>query len=204
VTIATMAAIALALVAVVAVILVVARPGLATGDGGRTLVLVAIAVLPAVATTFGMSAQLEQSKSTAFCLSCHAMQPYGDSLAIDDTDHLPASHFQNSRVPRDHACYSCHTTYTMYGDAAAKMKGFRHLWVNYVGTIPAEIELYEPFKNRECLHCHDGARTFEANEFHVEYRAELASNETSCLECHDVAHDVENLADLPKWKLDAR
>jgi hypothetical protein len=128
------------------------------------------------------------------------MEQYGQSLTIDDPDHIPATHFENSRVPRDHACFSCHTTYTLYGDAAAKMKGMKHMWVNYFGTIPAKIELYEPFKNRECLHCHDGARSFEEQEFHHEYREQLMSNETSCLECHDKTHDIENLASLPKWK----
>ena len=199
-TITAMAAVALALVTAFTVIVIMVRPSLVTGTGGRVLALVGIAVLPAVATTFGMNAQLEASKSTEFCLSCHAMEPYGESLLIDDVDHVPANHFQNSRVPRDHACFSCHTTYTMYGDAEAKLKGLRHLWINYLGTIPEKIELYEPFKNRECLHCHDGARTFEENDFHVEYREQLASNETSCLECHDVAHDIEHVAELEKWK----
>jgi cytochrome c-type protein NapC len=195
-----MASIALALVTVLAILVIMARPSLATGAGGRTLALVAIAVLPAVATTFGMNSQIESSKTTEFCLSCHVMEPYGESLEVADSDHLPANHFINGRVPRDHACYSCHTTYTLYGDAAAKWKGIRHLWVNYFGDIPAKIELYEPFKNRECQHCHDGTRSYEDNEFHQEYREQLASNETSCLECHDTVHDVENVATLEKWK----
>ena len=198
-TITTMAAIAFGLVTAFLVVVIMVRPSLLAGASGRALALVAVAVLPAVATTFGMNAHLEASKSTEFCLSCHVMEPYGESLTVDDLEHLPAAHFQNSRVPRDHACFSCHTTYTLYGDAAAKWKGMRHLWVNYFGTIPAKVELYEPFKNRECLHCHDGARTFEANEFHVESRQEIASNETSCLECHPLAHDVENLPNLERW-----
>jgi nitrate/TMAO reductase-like tetraheme cytochrome c subunit len=198
-TLTTMAAIAFGLVSVFLVVVVMVRPSLIAGASGGALAVVAVAILPAVATTFGMNAHLEASKSTEFCLSCHVMEPYGESLTVDDTDHLPAAHFQNSRVPRDHACYSCHTTYTLYGDAAAKWKGMRHLWVNYFGTIPAKVELYEPFKNRECLHCHDGARTFEENEFHAESRQEIASNETSCLECHPVAHDIENLSSLERW-----
>ena len=197
-----MASIAFALVTVLVIVMIMVRPSLASGAGGKTLALVSLAVLPAVATTFGMNAHLEASKSTEFCLSCHAMAPYGESLKLDDLAHVPAAHFQNSRVPRDHACYSCHTTYTLYGDAAAKWKGLRHLYVNYIGTIPEKIELYEPFKNRECLHCHGGARTFEENEFHIEYRRELATNETSCLECHDLAHEVEKLGELERWNPD--
>lgn len=201
-TLTTMALIGFALVTVLVIAMIMVRPSLVAGTGGKTLALVALAVLPAVATTFGANAHLEASKSTEFCLSCHAMQPYGESLQLDDTSHVPAAHFQNSRVPRDHACYSCHTTYTMYGDLDSKMKGLRHLWVNYFGTIPEKIELYEPFQNRECLHCHDGARTFEENEFHADFRQELATNETSCLECHDVAHEVEKLGELEKWSRD--
>ena len=39
------------------------------------------------------------------------------SLTIDSSDHLAAAHYQNSRVPREQACYTCHTTYTMFGGA---------------------------------------------------------------------------------------
>jgi nitrate/TMAO reductase-like tetraheme cytochrome c subunit len=201
-TLTTMALIAFALVTVLVISMVMVRPSLAGGAAGKTLAVVALAVLPVVATTFGTNAHLEASKTTDFCLSCHVMKPYGESLELDDSAHLPAAHFQNSRVPRDHACFSCHTTYTMYGDLDAKMKGLKHLWVNYFGTIPEKVELYEPFHNRECLHCHDGARTFEENEFHADFRQELATNETSCLECHDVAHEVEKLHELEKWSRD--
>jgi nitrate/TMAO reductase-like tetraheme cytochrome c subunit len=195
----TMASIAFTLLTALVIVVVISRPSLVTGAGGKTMALVAVAVLPAVAMTFGMNAHLEASKTTEFCLSCHVMKPYGESLKLDDLAHVPAAHFQNSRVPRDHACYSCHTTYTLYGDAEAKWKGMRHLWINYFGTIPAKIELYEPFKNRECLHCHGGSRTFEENEFHLEYREGIATNETSCLECHDLAHDIDNLTELERW-----
>jgi nitrate/TMAO reductase-like tetraheme cytochrome c subunit len=196
----TMASIAFTLVTALVIVIVITRPSLVSGPGGKTIALVSIAVLPTVATTFGMNAHLELSKTTDFCLSCHVMEPYGKSLHVDDKDHVPAAHFLNSRVPRDHACFSCHTTYTLYGDANAKMKGLRHIWVNYFGTVPAKIKLYEPFQNRECLHCHGGARTFEEQEFHQEYREQLQTNETSCLECHDKIHDIEHLGELKKWE----
>jgi cytochrome c-type protein NapC len=198
----TLLSIAFALVTILLLFEVLSRRSLLAGPGGKALALVAVAVLPAVATTFAMNAHLESSKSTEFCLSCHVMQPYGESLMLDDQSHLPAAHFQNSRVPRDHACYACHTSYTLYGDAESKWKGLRHLWINYLGTIPEKVELYEPFQNRECLHCHGGARTFEEGEFHIEYRREIESNETSCLECHELTHEVESLGELEKWNRD--
>jgi hypothetical protein len=37
------------------------------------------------------------------------------------------------------------------------------VYVYYFSTPPApgNIKLYQPFNNRECLHCHLGARSFE-------------------------------------------
>ena len=90
--------------------------------------------------------------------------------------------------------------YTLFGDAKAKLQGLRHVYVHYLGELPAKIALYEPYNNRECLHCHPGARGFEENEFHIEIRAELVANTTSCLECHDAVHAVAKLAELPKWE----
>lgn len=176
------------------------RPTLVERRAGKALALLLLLVLPAIALTAGTNAHLEQSKTTSFCLSCHVMEPYGESLWVDDTDYLPAAHFQNKRVDRDHACYTCHTTYTMFGGFNSKMQGMKHLWVNYVGPIPEQISLYEPFKNRECLHCHGGSRIFEEKETHTEFRAELESNETSCLDCHDLTHPIEELEDFPRWQ----
>jgi cytochrome c-type protein NapC len=194
----------LALVTVGLVAAVAARPSLTVGRTGKILAFLAFFVLPVLLTTLGTTTHLEHSKSTEFCLSCHVMEPYGRSLHLADTDHLPAGHFQNRRIDRDQACYTCHTTYTMYGGFRAKVRGLKHVWGNYVGTPPASIELYEPYQNRECLHCHARARRFEEDEVHAEVRAELASNEVSCLECHDLVHGVPDLDDAPLWEGDLR
>jgi cytochrome c-type protein NapC len=192
------AAVVLATIALIA--LLVLRPSLTTVRGGRILAVLAFLVLPLLATGMGLSAHVEQSKSTEFCLSCHVMEPYGQSLLVDDASALPAQHYQNNRVPRDQACFTCHTDYTMFGDYKAKLRGLRHVYVNYLGTIPAEIKLYEPYNNRECLHCHAGARAFEESDLHKEIRADLGSNATSCLECHDAVHEVHDLKGKPLWK----
>lgn len=180
-------------------LLILTKPSLAHGAGGRLLAFVSLFLLPGVALALGGLVHLETTKSTEFCLSCHVMEPYGASLHADSTDMLPAVHFQNHLVDREHACYSCHTDYTMYGDVTAKVRGVKHLWVNYVGTTPAKIELYTPYKNRECLGCHGGSRSFEGNEMHVDVRQELAKEETSCLECHDQVHNAAEVANLPRW-----
>src|SRR5262249_55534335 len=149
---------------------------------------------------------LEQSKRTEFCLSCHVMSDHGRSLYIDDRSFLPASHFQNHRIPADEACYTCHTDYSMYGPISAKLRGLRHVYVQYLGKVPqpSEIKLYRSFNNRECLHCHDGARSFEEGAVHSaapEIMASIKSNETSCLTsgCHDHVHDVGHLSERKFW-----
>jgi len=177
--------------------LIVLRPALTAARGGKMLAFVAFFLLPGTALWGGYQLHMEHSKSTKFCLSCHVMEPYGQSLLVDDEDALPAAHYQNRRVDRDHACFTCHTNYTLFGDYKAKIGGLRHVYIYYLGTIPKKIELYEPFKNRECLHCHDGGRKFV--DAHGEDLPALRSNETSCLDCHDSVHDVEHVAAAKKW-----
>lgn len=188
------AAVTLALIA-----LVVLRPSLVAARGGKVLAFLAFLVLPVLVTATGLELHMESSKTTAFCLSCHVMAPYGRSLWVDDKDHIPARHFQNNRIPRDAACFTCHTTYTLFGDYRAKLVGLRHVYVNYLGTIPHPIKLYQPYNNRECMHCHAGARSFEENDVHQGVRPDLAAGKTSCLECHGTVHDVENVGHLPLW-----
>jgi len=195
-----------AVLAVVLIAIVVRRPEWTAGGagkarrGGRVIAFVAFLGLPLVITTLGVTAHLEHSKSTEFCLSCHVMEPYGQSLYIDDSDFLAATHFQNNLIPRDRACFTCHTTYTMYGDLQAKLQGLKHVWVYYLGDVPDTLTLYQPYNNRECLNCHRGGRRFEEDELHLEVRAELESNETSCLECHESTHDIARLGELATWE----
>lgn len=192
--------VAIALTTVAFIALLVLRPALVQARGGKILAFLSLFLLPVLATGLGTSAQMEHSKTTRFCLSCHAMEPYGRSLRVDDPSYVPARHFQNNRVPRDEACFTCHTNYTLFGDSKAKLRGLRHVYVNYLGTIPKQIRLYEPYNNRECLHCHGGARSFEENEIHQPIRSDLDKNVTSCLECHDKIHDVHGLAGVKMWK----
>ena len=88
----------------------------------------------------------------------------------------------------------------MYGDVRAKVQGLRHLYIYYLGQVPETLELYEPYRNRECLSCHGGARSFEEDELHADIRAEMASDEISCLECHEPVHDVAHLGELELWQ----
>ncbi len=153
----------------------------------------------------GTSAQVEHSKSTKFCLSCHVMEPYGKSLHVDNSEYIPASHYENNRVPRSQACFTCHRNYTIFGDTKAKLRGLKHVYVYYLGTVPKKIELYSPYSNRECLHCHAGARSFEEGATHNEEPDRLKlirSNKLSCMSsgCHGIVHAVESLDHVDFWK----
>ncbi len=114
-------------------------------------------------------------------------------------------HFQNHLVPQDRACFSCHTDYTMYGGFSAKLRGLRHVYVQYLGTVPQTVKLYTPYNNRECLHCHAGARSFEEGATHTadaETFARIKSNQLSCTSsgCHELVHNVVGLKDAKFWK----
>ncbi|HEY8714109.1 MAG TPA: NapC/NirT family cytochrome c [Candidatus Acidoferrum sp.] len=194
-------------VAAVLGVLAVALPGLTRVRGGKMLAFVALCVVPALAVWAGVNEHLERSTSTQFCLSCHVMADFGKSLYVDDKSYLPAAHFQNHLVPPEHACFTCHTDYTLFGDYKAKWRGVHHLVVQYFGKLPQPeaIKLYEPYNNRECLHCHAGMRAYEDASSHhkkPEMLALAAANQLSCISsgCHDIVHDVGSLKDATFWK----
>jgi cytochrome c-type protein NapC len=190
----------LILVAVCLIGLLLYRPSLTAVQGGKILAFIAFFILPVAATVFGTSLHLQHSKSTQFCLSCHTMEPYGKSLYIDDPKYIPAGHFQNNRVPRDQVCFTCHTDYTLFGDVHAKIRGLRHLYVYYLKGPPAKLALYQPYNNRECLHCHAKTRSYEERSPHKEMSSQLANNDISCLTCHNKIHNVQELDKLKIWK----
>jgi len=95
----------------------------------------------------------------------------------------------------------------MFGGIKAKFGGLRHIYVDYLGTPPApeNIKLYDPYNNRECLHCHAGARSFEEGAVHTadpDLLPAVKANKTSCISsgCHGVVHDVASLKDAKFWK----
>lgn len=167
---------------------------------GKLLAFLALFILPVLVTWLGVVSHLAHSRSNDFCLSCHVMAPYGESLYLDSPDYLPATHFQNRRVERDQACYSCHRNYTLFGGLEAKIRGFRHVLVQYAGKTPDTISIHEPYNNRECLHCHEGARSFEESDPHQALREALGSNATSCLDCHALNHHSEEGTAISAWE----
>jgi nitrate/TMAO reductase-like tetraheme cytochrome c subunit len=181
-----------------------ARPSVTLERAGKVFAFLALVIVPVAAAIAGLDEHVERSKTVAFCTSCHPMQAYGRSLHIDDISHLAAQHYQLNRVPRETACFACHTHYTMYGDLHAKLRGLRHVWVQYLGHIPQTIHLYSPYNNRECLHCHEGARSFVEAVTHKSAPGRMEAirgNRVSCMskDCHGPVHDVAHVDKLPLW-----
>jgi nitrate/TMAO reductase-like tetraheme cytochrome c subunit len=183
----------------------VVRPSILGATSGQILAFVGIFLMPTIICSMSLETHMENSKRTEFCLSCHVMETHGMSLYVDDKEYIPAVHFQNHRIPKDQACFTCHTSYTMYGDYAAKLRGLRHLYYQYIGGVPDTIRLYEPYNNRECLHCHEGARSFEQQPIHISSPGlmdSIKTNKMSCLAggCHDISHDISGLRKASFWK----
>jgi cytochrome c-type protein NapC len=177
------------------------RPSITSNREGKVLAFLAFFILPVLNVSWGVTEHIDRSKQTNFCLSCHVMEPYGRSLYVDDASYIAAAHFQNHRIPVDEACYTCHTDYALYGGFRAKIRGLRHIYVQYFGTIAKPIKLYSPYDNRECLHCHLGARSFESNDVHMAILDSLKSNQMSCMTsgCHDTVHNVDSLSKVKFW-----
>lgn len=193
--------IALAVATIVLAACFLFRPSFTADSTGKILAFMALFILPALCVGSGMYVHIQRSEETRFCVSCHAMQPYGRSLYVDDPRYLPAAHFQNHRVPVDQACYACHADYAIYGPLADKMRGLQRIYAQYLSGPPTQITVPGGFKNAQCLHCHAGARDFESNAVHHAIRASLSSNAMSCITggCHATVHDIGSLGRVKFW-----
>lgn len=201
----TTIAVAVILFSVVLIAWLSFRPSITATRGGKILAFVALLVFPVLAGGMGVNEHIQHSKTTNFCLSCHVMEDYGKSLHVDDRSYVPAIHYQNNLVPRDQACFTCHTDYTMFGDTNAKLRGLKHVYAYYLGKPSQPIKLYTPYNNRECLHCHLGGRGFEESEAHSkdpEVLARMKSNQLGCTSsgCHNIVHNIPSLKEATFWK----
>jgi cytochrome c-type protein NapC len=140
----------------------VLRPAITIHPGGKILAFGVFFFLPVFCLMAGMDSEMQRSKSTAFCLSCHIMQPYGKSLArgrcgVPCRGALP-------KPSRSRGSVVLHVPHELCDvrNIQGKDGRPRHLYVHYLRTepLPGNIPLHEPYNNRECLHCHLGARSF--------------------------------------------
>lgn len=173
---------------------------LSTQTAGRVVLLVGLVALPVLLTAGNLSYGVTESSQTRFCLSCHEMQRHGQSLFADDKHALAAVHYQNRLIERDTVCYSCHKDYGLFGDAQAKLNGLRHVWAHYVAGVPKKLELYAPYPNANCLHCHDDGRRFREQPAHAPVMDAALAGTTSCLGCHRVTHDMAKVDARDLWQ----
>lgn len=161
--------------------------------GRLALLLPTMLIVPMALSVPAAQADFGAMRTEAFCVRCHEMRPYGNSLRSEDEESVPAWHYQNNLVPQRTACYSCHTDYAVFGGTRAKMTGLRHMYVHYLKGAPAEIKLYQPYNTQNCLYCHRPAKNFLESKTHTRKTSieEMQSGKKSCLECHDVTHVLE-------------
>lgn len=161
---------------------------------GRALSLGTMALLPAVWVAGVLLESDARIKKVSFCTGCHEMAQYGESLLVDDDESLPAVHYRNGLVPREKACYTCHSKHGLTGYAEAKLAGLHDIYVHYLHEVPERIHLRSEYPTEICLHCHAEAQSFLEGRGHQYPKSlldDLKSGEVSCLECHDVAHYLE-------------
>jgi nitrate/TMAO reductase-like tetraheme cytochrome c subunit len=173
---------------------------LRAAPGWRTLAFVAFCALPVLFAASAIQANLAYMKRVQFCGSCHIMQNHVASLTYDDDEPLASVHYRNNYVEQDHACYACHVSYAMFGGVRAKTNGMRHVWAYATQGDSAKVELYEPYSNANCLHCHGTSQRFAEVEDHMEednFMARVGSGQLSCLNagCHDEGHYWEGKYD---------
>jgi len=191
---------ALAVALLTAILAYVGVPTLLAQRWGRVSLLVGAGVIPLFATAGSLGSGYRESSRTRFCLECHEMKPYGVSLFVDNPRAMPAVHYQSRLIDRDTSCYSCHADYAMFGDVKTKLNGLKHVWAHYAGDTEGPFELYQPFPNSNCLHCHDDARSFLEARGHQAILAELSAGTTSCLKCHGPAHDFDSVEAGRLWQ----
>ena len=193
-----MAVTILAVLAIVIIVLLVALTRfLRTPSTGvvRAFSVVAMVALPGL-WLLGMLVYADsEMKKTSFCLSCHEMHAYGNSLEVDDEGSLAASHYRNNRVDQSKACYTCHTNPGFRGYVDAKLRGVHDVRVHYFAKAPDELELVAPYRNAVCLKCHGKAKNFlegYGHQYPETLIDDLKAEEMSCLSCHDPGHILEN------------
>ena len=170
-------------------LLLVARSfkGVVDTKGRKIFLLVAMVMLPGLWLLAVTNHDIHEMDKVDFCIQCHSMDGYYESLHSDDEDSLVADHYLNNRIPQDRACYQCHADHTpVTGLIATKMNGLREAYIEYLCDVEMPIKARKAFKNDNCLICHENAKNFR--ETHEDDLKALLAGETTCLECHDVAH----------------
>ena len=163
-------------------------------QGGTSwiLLIAGAVVFPVVSTMFGTLLVFERAERVEFCGSCHkAMQAYVDDMENPASESLAALHYRNRYVPRNQ-CYTCHTSFGLFGTVQAKIAGVIDVHKYYTGSFRQQIQMREPYRNDDCLKCHAGAVKWSLN--HTDVRDSILAGKATCLGCHGKAHPAHTLS----------
>ena len=159
-----------------------------TKKSHRVFALVAMGLLPCLWLLGVGVYDLDRMMTVDFCVTCHTMDGYRESLTSEAADSIVAAHYMNNRVPHDKACYACHADHTpISGPIKTKLNGLLEAYIEYFGEAEMPLEAKRPETVlANCRHCHEGGKDFEIA--HEDMLSEILSGETSCFECHDVGY----------------
>jgi RNase P subunit RPR2 len=126
----------------------------------KLLLLAGLGVFPILSAGSGNYAGFEQTTKREFCNGCHVMRPWVADSEDPASTSLAALHARNELFG-DRNCYTCHADYGMFGTAATKIGGMRHVYYYVtayhdmpIARFVEEIRIRRPFPNSTCTHCH--------------------------------------------------
>ena len=154
-----------------------------------------VLVVPGISTMFGTLLVFERAERVEFCGSCHkAMQAYVDDMRNPESESLAAVHYRNRYVPANQ-CYTCHTSFGLFGTFQSKIAGVIDVHKYYTGNFRPQIAMREPYRNDDCLKCHAGAARWSVN--HADSKEAILAGKAACLGCHGSAHPAHTLQPPP-------
>lgn len=185
--------VALAIVGIAVVIYSLLKyKGAAEGAVSWGLLIAGAMAFPLLITGVGTILVFERAERVEFCASCHlTMKPFVDDMKNPKSDSLAALHFRNRYIP-DNQCYTCHTSYGLFGTVEAKKEGLNDVYKYYTRTFHLPIKLRHQYPNSDCLKCHAGSAKWLGS--HEDFKASLFSGESSCMQCHADSNPAHNIA----------
>ncbi|HTQ46041.1 MAG TPA: hypothetical protein VMI75_24970 [Polyangiaceae bacterium] len=173
----------------------IAAIGLVRGRLPKTLGAAGLVLVAIVAYLVGAIVLLEESKSVAFCGSCHEpMAPLVASLG-EDNGSLASIHWRKGAVSHVDACFQCHSGYGIWGTLGAKFAGVRHMLHTVTGHYQYPLAA-RAFDNSSCLGCHAESAPFRAQAAHhdPDLQQLLVTSQMGCVgTCHPDAHPAAAL-----------
>jgi len=166
--------------------------GAAVGPVSWGLLIAGAVAFPMLITGVGTILVFERAERVEFCASCHiTMKAFVDDMKDPKSDSLAALHFKNRYIPDDQ-CYSCHTSYGLFGTVEAKKEGLNDVYKYYTRTFHLPIKLRHPYPNNDCLKCHAGSAKWIAS--HEDYKDAVFSGKATCMQCHADSNPAHKLA----------